>query len=461
MKSNTSQIIFNEVTLYKTFFCDGKCFVEDTVFMPDLYRLDHVAEKDDRIIIINPIQESKLYEEGYVKDGYEKSKLDNLNHVYVRRYRLKTDDGSKIATSDLFEICDKNCKYSRFLTDLIMEHYYLKHIEFKTMSEMLKINYGLNISANRICDIYQDTVKNFQLKKYEEVADEIRNGKIKLGGSGNYDEEFTHCKHQPVVRLTFIDYKTKIVVKDMVVLRKYFNRNLIKEFIYEATKDYDYHTVVTDGDKRYKRILGELGLNQQRCIFHSMQNLMSRVNPVHRKLRKRIKEINELLEEKEPEFNELWEKYRGCYGRIAKEDVERRMDYERKCELDKEISELKAEKRKHKKYIRENKKYVRKISYMLRSSTYELGMERFEKLWEIKDQLSEEICKHLENLKNYIHEALWHTKVDGVPRTNNLIESFYKATLPRKIKRVFVTLDGLVNRIILADLRWIENAIRT
>ena len=73
---------------------------------------------------------------------------------------------------------------------------------------------------------------------------------------------------------------------------KLFDRNLIKEFIGKAVEGLGYHTIVTDGDKIYKKILDELGLNQQRCVFHSMQNLMSRVNPVHSRLRRKIKSIN-------------------------------------------------------------------------------------------------------------------------------------------------------------------------
>ena len=53
-------------------------------------------------------------------------------------------------------------------------------------------------------------------------------------------------------------------------------------------KGLNYHTIVTDGDKRYKKILEELGLKQQRCNFNSMQNLMAKVNPVHNRLERRI-----------------------------------------------------------------------------------------------------------------------------------------------------------------------------
>ena len=134
---------------------------------------------------------------------------------------------------------------------------------------------------------------------------EIINKKIKLGQVANYDEEFFYYKHQPVVRMTLIDYKSKLILKDVIVPRKMFNRELIKEFIRRSLEGLGYHTVVTDGDKRYKKILDELGLNQQRCIFHSMQNLMSRVNPVHNRLKRKIKSINEKITEKEKQIFDI------------------------------------------------------------------------------------------------------------------------------------------------------------
>ena len=76
---------------------------------------------------------------------------------------------------------DENCKYSRFLCDLIMEHYYIQHFSFNKISELLQLNYGLKIDYRRICDIYNKTIENYTIKKYEEVESEIRNGKIKLG----------------------------------------------------------------------------------------------------------------------------------------------------------------------------------------------------------------------------------------------------------------------------------------
>ena len=49
--------------------------------MVDLYRLDVIAEENDKIILVNEIQEEELFKKGYIYDGYKKSNIDNLNHV--------------------------------------------------------------------------------------------------------------------------------------------------------------------------------------------------------------------------------------------------------------------------------------------------------------------------------------------------------------------------------------------
>ena len=327
-------------------------------------------------------------------------------------------------------------------------------MSFENITELLKLNYNLDIDSKRVCDLYYKTVDSFITKKLEYVEKDIRNGKIELGHVGNYDEEFTWYQHQPVVRLTLLDYKTKLILKDIIILRKEFNREYIKIF-----KGLYYHTIVTDGDKRYKKILDELGLNQQRCIFHSMQNLMVKLNPVHNKLKRKIKSITNKIIKKENELVVLKKKYESV-GKPKKEDTRRKNDIKKMKKLRIEISNLKAERKEHNHHIDDDNKIVKKISRLLKSKTYETGVKLFNELWEKKDTFSKEIASHLKNLKEYLPQALTHTLYKDVPRTNNLIESFFKATLPRKIKYIFRTLNGLVKRVILSDLRWIENVIR-
>ena len=201
-------------------------------------------------------------------------------------------------------------------------------MSFEKISKLIKLNYNIDIDPKRVCDIYYESIDSFITKKLEDVEEDLRNGKIELGQVGNYDEEFAWYKHQPVVRLTLLDYKTKLILNDIIIPRNEFNREYIKMFIQKSIEGLDYHTIVTDGDNRYKKILDELGLNQQRCIFHSMQNLMSKLNPVHNRLKRKIKSINNKIFKKENELEVLEKKYEGCVGRPNNEDTRRKKDIE-------------------------------------------------------------------------------------------------------------------------------------
>ena len=81
MHKTNSPTIYCTYNLYNLFFFDGKCFFSTASDMFDLYRLDFIAEENDKIILVNEIQEEELFKKGYIYDGYKKSNIDNLNHV--------------------------------------------------------------------------------------------------------------------------------------------------------------------------------------------------------------------------------------------------------------------------------------------------------------------------------------------------------------------------------------------
>ena len=57
IKKNNSHKIFSTSNVYNTFFSQGKCFVSTSVNVPDLYYLDSIAQENDKIIIVDAIQE--------------------------------------------------------------------------------------------------------------------------------------------------------------------------------------------------------------------------------------------------------------------------------------------------------------------------------------------------------------------------------------------------------------------
>ena len=64
---------------------------------------------------------------------------------------------------------------------------------------------------------------------------------------------------------------------------------------------------------------------------------------------------------------------------------------------------------------------------------------RFNRLYAMKKDLTEEIENFLEKLEEQFDSIVNHTINGDIPSMNNLLEGFYKITFLRKIKKIFVT----------------------
>ena len=97
---------------------------------------------------------------------------------------------------------------------------------------------------------------------------------------------------------------------------------------------------------------------------------------------------------------------------------------------------------------------------MFNYKTIKACKNKFNKLYENRDQYRKEISDYLKRLSKNLDKALTHVLDDGVPSTNNTIEAFFKITLPRTSKRKFMTYQGMLNRILLNDIRYMQRNIR-
>ena len=121
---------------------------------------------------------------------------------------------------------------------------------------------------------------------------------------------------------------------------------------------------------------------------------------------------------------------------------------------------MKAKRRECKRILKEDKKYIKSISLIFKRKTYKTAMNKFNELYGKRKDMSEEIKKYIENLKDTLDDALHHTLNENVPSTNNLIEQFFKITFARKIKKIYRTKRGAIKRMKLNQIRWTKrNAI--
>ena len=103
--------------------------------------------------------------------------------------------------------------------------------------------------------------------------------------------------------------------------------------------------------------------------------------------------------------------------------------------------------------------YKDRIKKIFDVKSYKTGINKINKLLDKKDELPDFIHDFLKNLLNKIERALAFTKDESLPKTNNLVELFYKVTFPGKIKRIYRTVEGAKNRIRLNNIKWMEKNV--
>ena len=456
-----SPVLFSAEEIYKTFFCDGKCLISIDFPMSLLYFLDSIARDDDKIILINVNQENNLFDDGFSCNGTYSIDLDNLSHVCVQKYVKEFDGNDVTATTDLEDFIDENCKYSNFLADLIVQLQSIEQISYEKISEIIELIFGIKIQRQRVYDLFNKKIDEYLSISIQELQEMIIEGEIEFSGFVHYDEEFLWIKHQPYVRLTLLDAENKLIIEDSVIPREFFTKKFIKDFLKTSLENLEVKTIITDGYRAYASIIDDLGFNHQRCTFHAMKNLMDKLIKKHNRLNRRIKTLNNEIKELEKEIKEINKKYKGQKGRTRKNDAQRQKDNTKKKNLNKKLSKKKAKRKEYTNKLKVDDTLVKKISLIFKSKTEKTARKRFNELYEKLEELPEEIKAFLKNLSKYLDKAIQHTINRQIPSTNNLIEGFYKTTLPRKMKRIFKTYRGLIIRIRLNNIRWIKRCVIT
>ena len=102
--------------------------------------------------------------------------------------------------------------------------------------------------------------------------------------------------------------------------------------------------------------------------------------------------------------------------------------------------------------------YKERIKVILRVKNLKTAINKLNKLLKEKN-LPEFIEKFLNNLLKKIDRAIQFVNDGNIPKTNNLIELFFKVTFPGKIKRIYRTYEEAMNRIRLNNIRWMKRNV--
>ena len=368
---------------------DNICRVSNKIPYIVILFLSFIAPEGYKIIICH--SEDYIHEKEFKLNcnGYIQEKIDNLPNVFRQKHILKVPNKPDFSfTTSLRNYRSENSKYSYFLINKCLDLYCIEHISYEKMSEVIELFTGIKLTRQNIFYITDKYFNHYAYECMKEIEEEFKKLGIQIGEAVHYDEEFIWINHQPHVRLTIIDSLNRVVIADQIIPRELFDREYIKYFLKTSLDGLNVEYIVTDGDVRYTGIIKELGYTQQRCSFHLMKNLMDSLSKRHNSLRRKIKTLNKQIPEKENKLKKLEEKYPNKKGRSKKDDKKRQKNIDDKRKLKREISNLKAQKRKYRKILKDDKKYIKRISLIFKSKTYQTAWNRFNKLYAIRKEMS-------------------------------------------------------------------------
>lgn len=131
---------------------------------------------------------------------------------------------------------DKNSNYTKEIKENAVKYSFISYSSYQTKAEYLNLHFGTKISRQSIYNYQNDNIEQYLKEEEKKLFEEIKKLKIKPSGIYCYDEEFIHINGVVYVRMTLVDYKTKIIINDRIIPKNEFNQKILKKFFEKSLK---------------------------------------------------------------------------------------------------------------------------------------------------------------------------------------------------------------------------------
>lgn len=286
------------------------------------------------------------------RNGRVEFKLNKKYIIYKQTYYYYSKNKKKYFTTMISKYIRIYCNYALYIQNYRFMQSKIFYASYENTTDLINEDEGLNISKQSIYLYEKASCNTFIADKEQKLWNKIKKLNIKASGYYHYDEEFIKINKEVYVRLSIIDAHTRIIINDILIEKKEFDKEYIKRFLTESLNGLPLDTIITDGHRSYPEIMDELGAKHQLCIFHIMSNLMKplnkRVNILERKIESKENKIDAINNK----IADLKEKYPYKQGRTPSCDTKACKNVQDRKKLKTEKSELRS---KLNKYTKEKK----------------------------------------------------------------------------------------------------------
>ena len=464
--------IFNSLFWFK----DEKIYLSPKV--PSIIALFLFLIMPREVKIIYDMTERTCYCGGKLhKHEIKPWKMDKLFPIFKQRY--KCQKCGKTITTPLNGIVDKHCNYTTRIMNLILNIDSIEHTSYKNKAKLLQKEWKLNIHRSTAYLHKKNKYSQYSQAKWKGIKKLLKERNLECSGVYCYDEEFIGNKNQKYARLSLIDANTRVTINDLKIPKEEFTSDFVKIFLQYSLKDLSVYSnptrpnplhplllpdlkkevIVTDGDNAYPKILKELGVEQHLCAFHKIMNQRTFTWKQQRRIKRKQGSFEYLKTKNTEKINKEKLKGKGKPGRPSKKDKKRNQS----------LNKIKESNNKNKKYRKDIKKLKQqdklydecstKISEIFQTDTLSSANRKFNTLYNRKQYLPQDISDYLENFKKDKDKLFNYLENDKIPKTNNLIEGFYKYTMEKYYKGRFITPQGINMFLDLNEIKWYEEVV--
>ena len=213
----SAEIVFKDYVTFK----DNKVYLTEDV-------PEHIADffkeiMPDFVLIIyemfNPICPycgAKLHRHE-IKDW----EMNKKTAIFKQRYKCTNKSCSKTVTTELPDIVDKYCNYTKDIKKIGNELEDLEHISYEKKAELIEKRHGVKIPRQTVQ--YHESIKSeeYLSRKEEKIQKMLKERNIEFSGIVGYDESFFFIDGEKYVRTTSIDSQNHMILNDQ--LSKRFN----------------------------------------------------------------------------------------------------------------------------------------------------------------------------------------------------------------------------------------------
>lgn len=302
--------------------------------------------------------------------------------IYLRKYKCKSCDKKFVTSPD--SIIKPHHRYANIYTDKLEKLIQTGYRSLRKLGEDFQTFFGNTPS--------HQSIKNWQTT---ETENRITNQTEAYSGYYSYDEQYLRINGERNYRLTLYDTKLNIPLAEEIVPKR--TPTAIKNFIQKSTKNKPLIAVTTDHFREYKKIMDELNVKHQLCIFHLFKMLGNK--------------IYKLLKSKKMSDRE---KIEICLYFTDIKEIFRTYD---------------------------EKDAIKKLEEIL---------IKYRKLpYAIQKMIDKKIIPDFERLTQFMKDP-------NIQRTSNTVENYYRQTDPEQIKKRYKTKIGIINYLNLKMKKWTQ-----